>query len=62
MTREESEKRIKELDEIIDKGIKKCDTWKTSQDGSHGMCLDFAGVFKAKKERQELLQGMVFNG
>jgi len=62
LTREEKTKRIEELDEIIKKGEEKCNSWKTSKDGSHGMCLDYNGVFKARKERKELLQGMVFNG
>ena len=61
-TREQDLKRVEELDKIIEKGVNKCETWKTSSDGSHGACLDYAGVFKARKERDEILQGLVFNG
>ena len=49
-----NEVRIEELKKIIEEGTSKCETWKTSKDGSHGMCLDYAGVFKAKKELEEL--------
>jgi len=52
-----NEERIKELEEIIRKGIEKCQTWTTSTDGSHGMCLDHNGVFKARKELKELTNG-----
>ena len=46
--------RKKELEKIIKDGVEKCQTWKTSSDGSHGACLDYNGVYKAKKELREL--------
>jgi hypothetical protein len=40
----------KELEELMVWADKHCDMWKSSSDGSHGLCLEHKGYWKARDE------------